>query len=269
MLIRGKDMIEAFMSDIHFPVHEPVTWKLSLRLLKKIHPDIIFLGGDIFDMLPVASYAKDPLKALRLQEDLDTGTQQLRLLRQMFPRAKIIFKEGNHETRLTRFLLSRAAELVGLRKLQLRHLLDLDDLDIEWVGNSEQFKIGELWHMHGNEITVGSVYPARNLFLKVGVNVIFGHYHRESKYLDRAMDKKSHGAWGNSCMQTFDPEYLFHNQWTHGFHVVQYNRSGRFRVEPYTFFQAGSKECFIYNGKLMAEKMESSITTVREHKLVS
>jgi hypothetical protein len=257
-------VIEAFLSDIHFPAHEVATWNLTLRLLKKINPHVIWLGGDIFDMLPVASYAKDPQKALRLQEDLDIGSVQLRRLRRAFPRSTIYFKEGNHETRLTRFLLSRAAELTGLRKLQLKHLLDLDDLDIQWIGNEEQFRIGELWHMHGNEIPVGSVYPARNLYLKIGVNVIFGHYHRESKYLDRAMDKKSHGAWGNSCMQTFDPEYLFHNQWTHGFHVIEYNRFGRFRVEPFTFFQLGQRECFVYQGKLMAEKMGEA-KTVREH----
>jgi UDP-2,3-diacylglucosamine pyrophosphatase LpxH len=263
---KERRLIEAFLSDIHFPVHEQATWNLTLRLLKKINPDVIFLGGDIFDMLPIGSYLKSPEKAIRLQEDLDIGIAELRRLRQSFPSAKIYFKCGNHETRLTRFLFSRAAELAGLRKLHLRSLLDLDELDIEFIDNDEQFKIGELWHMHGNEIPVGSVYPARNLYLKVGVNVIFGHFHRESKYLDRAMDKKSRGAWGNSCMQTFDPEYLFHNQWTHGFHIVEYNRYGRFRVEPFTFFQEHAKECFVYQGKLMLEPM-SEPKKVREHKL--
>lgn len=258
-------MIEAFLSDIHFPVHEPATWNLTLRLLKKIQPHVIFLGGDIQDYHIVGRYDKDPDTTHDLQYELDITRAQLERLRQTFPSATIYFKEGNHERRLRKYLCSRAAELISLRGLRVENLLGLDDLGIQWIPNDEKFKIGELWHMHGNEIPVGSVYPARNLFLKIGVNIIFGHFHRESKYLDRAMDGKTHGAWGNSCMQTFEPEYTFHNQWTHGFHIIEYNRFGRFRVEPFTFFQVGTKECFVYNGKMMAEKLQCSTPTIKEH----
>lgn len=260
--------IEAFISDVHFPVHEPATWNLTTRLLKIIRPDIIFLGGDIIDCHSVSKYPKKPESMFTLQEEIDTTFEALSGLRKSFPGATIYFKEGNHEQRLTKYLHSRAAELSPLRGLMLQNLLKLDDLGIQWIPNEEKFKIGELFHMHGNEVPVGSVYPARNLYLKLGVNVIFGHYHRKSEYLDRAMDGKAHGAWGNSCMETFQPEYTFHNQWTHGFHLVEYSRYGRFRVEPFTFFQQGRMECFIYKGKTMTEKLQTSIAPVREHRLV-
>ena len=259
--------IEAFLSDVHFPIHEPATWKLTLRLLKKINPGIIFLGGDILDGHAVSRYDKDPAYQYSLQDELDVTTENLRLLRQSFPSATIYFKEGNHEQRLKKFLHSRAAELSCLRGLLLENLLGLNDLDIQWIPNEEKFKIGELWHMHGNEVTVGSVYPARNMYLKLGVNVIFGHYHRKSEYLDRSLDGKSHGAWGNSCMETFQPEYTFHNIWTHGFHVIEYSRYGRFRVEPFTFFQQGRMECFVYRGKTLMERLQGSVAPVREHML--
>ncbi len=261
--------IEAFLSDVHFPVHEPATWNLTLRLLKKIQPSIIFLGGDILDGHAASKYPKDPAYPHTLQDEIDVTFRELSRLRQMFPGATIYFKEGNHELRIPKYTHSNAAAFSHLKGILLPNLLKLDDLDIQWIPNQEKFKIGELWHMHGNEVPVGSVYPARNLYLKLGVNVIFGHYHRSSQYLDRALDGKTHGAWGNSCMETFQPEYTFHNIWTHGFIVVEYSRYGRFRVEPMNFFQQGKMECFVYEGKTMVEKIGASIAPVREHKLVS
>ncbi len=260
--------IEAFLSDVHFPVHEQATWNLSLRLCKKINPDIIFLGGDIMDNHVVSKYGHDPAYPFTIQDEIDVTICELTRLRRMFPRATIYYKEGNHEQRITKYTHSNAASLSSIKGIRLPALLKLDDLNIQWIPNEEKFKIGELWHMHGNEVSVGSVYPARNMYIKLGVNVIFGHYHRQSEYRDRALDGKTHGAWGNSCMQTFDPEYTFHNQWTHGLHVIEYSNSGHFRVEPMTFFQRGKMECFIYDGKTMMEKLHSSIAPVREHKLV-
>jgi hypothetical protein len=257
----------AFLSDIHFGSTDPAAWRLTLRLLKKIQPHVVFIGGDIIDMAPVSKYLKEPRVALGLQEELDIAFAELSGLRQLLPSAIFYYKAGNHEERLQKYLFSKAAELSPLRAMRLENLLRLDELDMSFIEGQEAFRIGELHFIHGHEVKCGSVYPARNVFLKLGVNVILGHWHKAGQYMDKTLDGKCRGAWVNSCLETFDPGYTFLNSWTHGFHVIEFTRSGRFKVEPFTFFQDKSRECFVYNGKLMSER--TAVKSIREHKILA
>jgi UDP-2,3-diacylglucosamine pyrophosphatase LpxH len=263
--------VVAFLSDIHYPDEDPAAWRLTLRLLRKIQPTIFFWGGDIFDFESPSSYVKDPVKLLTLQEDLDIGFSRMLEVRRVLPNAVWYFKEGNHEQRLKKFLFTKAAELSPLRCLQLQNLLRLDELECAFIDNDEKFKIGELFFMHGNEERVGSVYPARNLYFRLGVNLICGHFHRKSDYGNYSLDRKDHGVWVNSCLQRRDPKYAFHTQWTHGFHVIEFSKNGRFHVEPFTYFRDKGRVCYVWNGKLLSEKyLEGEAPArVREHRLVS
>jgi hypothetical protein len=262
--------VEIFLSDVHFPDHDPAAWRLCRRLFRMIRPDIFFWGGDIFDFKAPAKYEKAPEDELTLQQEIDIGFANMLEVRREFGNSIWYFKEGNHERRLRKYLFSKAAALSPLRCLGLPNLLRLDELDCAFIDNDEKFKIGELHHLHGNEEKVGSVYPARNLYLRLGVNLICGHFHRAGHYHDRSMDDKDHGVWVNSTLQRCDPTYAFHTQWTHGFHVIEYTRRGRFHVEPITFFREKGRVCYVYNGRQMSERYQEGEgpAPVRKHRLV-
>jgi hypothetical protein len=216
--------------------------------------DTVFLGGDLVDFHPVSSYSKDPATTLCLQQELDTAFDELSKLRQLFPRACFYFKEGNHENRLQRYLFSKAAELSGLRNLTLPSLLRLDELDCEFISSEEPFKVGELFLIHGHEQRVGSVFPARNLYMKLNVNILCGHFHRFGQYMDRSLDGKTRGVWVNGTLQRLDPGYTFLNNWTQGFTIVEFTRSGRFNVEQFAFFREKGQIRYVLNGRLISEK---------------
>lgn len=262
--------VAVFVSDVHFPDHDPAAWRLALRLWKIINPTLFWWGGDIFDFTSPSSYLKDPAHLLDLQSDLDIGFAKMLEVRNMFPNSVWYAKEGNHEQRLKKFLFSRAAELSPLRCLRLENLLRLNELDCQFVANEEHFKIGEMYFLHGNEERVGSVFPARNMYQRLGTNAILGHFHRQGHYQHRTMGGKVHGVWVNSCLQNLEVPYAWHTQWSQGFTIITFTKSGKFNVEPITFFREKGRVCYVHQGKLMVERYKASEQPepIREHRLV-
>jgi hypothetical protein len=202
-----------------------------LNVVKGLQPDTIFLGGDIIDMYPVSHWDRDPHRKLELQNDIDYTVIQLQKFRDAAPKAKILFKEGNHETRLTRYLHSKAEELSVLDALKVENLLRLDELDIEFVPNSKRYQIGKLWHLHGNEVRASGINVARTLYLRFNANIIFGHFHKMGAYFGRRYGEQSQGAWANGCLCDLDVEYDHFPQWQQGFSVIEYSKTGAFQVE--------------------------------------
>ena len=179
-------MLEVFLSDIHFPFEDRASWQLTLDVIKDIKPDMVFLGGDILDCYAVSQYDREPDRKLTLQQDLDYAFEELSRLRKACPKnTKILYLEGNHETRLTRYLQSKAEELSVLNAIKLPELLKLDKLKIKWIPNGSRTKIGKLWHLHGNEIAGGGANIAKAKFDRLGTNIIFGHHHKMQSFIKR------------------------------------------------------------------------------------
>jgi predicted phosphodiesterase len=225
-------MLELFASDIHFPYEDRAAYGLFVEVAKKVQPDLIFLGGDIIDCYSVSKYDRDPARKLTLQADLNYTVAELSKLREVAPNAEITFLEGNHETRLTRYLHSKAEELSVLDALNLQSLLRLQDLNIRWISNGTRTKIGKLWHLHGNEIAGGgSINVARQKFLSVQSNIIFGHHHVLQNYIKRDYEGNIRGAWANGCLCDVEPDYAHYTEWTQGFTMIEYAPSGNFNVD--------------------------------------
>jgi predicted phosphodiesterase len=224
-------MIELFVSDIHFPFEDKAAWGLFLEVAKSIKPDLIFMGGDIGDFYSVSKYDKDPSRKLTLEADINYQNEELRRLRQASPRSTLVMLEGNHETRMTRFLESKASVLSNLSALRLENLLGLKDLDIKWIPNGTRVPVGKLWHLHGNEIGGSGANVARAKYQRLGANIIFGHLHVMQNYIKRTYDGETHGSWANGCLCLLQPEYSHFTEWIQSFTVVEYARSGNFNVD--------------------------------------
>ena len=250
--------LEIFLSDVHFPFEDQIAWKFTLKIIKKLKPDLLWIGGDYVDFYAISRWDTRPARRLRLQEELDAGAEGLRQLRTAAPGAKITLQEGNHEYRLQKYLWNQAPELSSLRLLELPALLGFEDSRVGHIRHGQPQKIGKLWHIHGDEMGGGGVNMARGKLLKIQKNVIFGHHHRHQSDFIRNIDGMTSGSWANGCLCGLKPDYDINPQWTQGVTVVQYSKWGSFHVSQLVYFpaerQPGRLACVVGGEMMLSDK---------------
>jgi len=205
------------------------------------------------DCYAVSDFSKDPARALTLQDELNAAVYGMTQARTLLPDATMYFLPGNHEIRIERFK-RRVVELAGLDNMRISSLLHFDELGIKAVTHGKPFKLGGLWHIHGDEVQGGSVNTARNVYSKYQGNVIFGHYHRMQVHYNRLVDGTCHGAWANGCLCDLEQEYVLGiSQWQRGFSLIDHFEGGLFHVEQIVYFEAQGHLMAIYKEKLYVE----------------
>lgn len=221
------------LSDIHVPYHEPGLLERVVGFVRKRPIAGILLNGDLLDSHELSRFSKDP-RAPRYVDELQRARELLAWLRGQFRRARIIFKEGNHEERLGIYVAAHAPALAGLDVVTLPELLEIDRYDIEWVGERRVVRLGRLHVIHGHEYRAGviaPVNPARGIYLRARSVVLCGHWHRTSEHHERDIRGRPEAAWSTGCLCGLSPLYAPLNNWNHGFAVVHLDRSGAFEVE--------------------------------------
>ena len=225
------------LCDIHFPIHDAQALDAALEYGKQHDPTIILLDGDIADLHDFSFHERTTMHSYVMSE-VEMIVQFLDGLRDAFPSARIIWKEGNHEARFHRYLLRKAPELFATDCFDLlgflRFLSGRQDatMRVEWVDGQRIIKAGHLNFLHGHEFRGGGgVNPARWLFLRTGENAICGHFHRTSEHSEPSLSGQQRGAWSSGCLCHLSPDYLRHNKWNHGFAWVDVEASGAFRVK--------------------------------------
>lgn len=215
------------LSDIHFPYHDDKALKAVYKFLEQHPVDTIILNGDILDFYDVSSFDKDPSRINSLQKEIDMATKFFKKLRNLAPKARIIFVKGNHEDRLERYL-RKHPELYSLNALKLPNLLNLDNYVIEY--SPKGFKLGSLKIIHGDIVRKFSAYTARGELEKHDSSGISSHTHRGGAYYYRTPER--YLAWFESfCLCDLNPEYINEPNWQLGF-LYGYVEKDSFAVTP-------------------------------------
>lgn len=209
------------LADTHIPFQDNSIIKKALLLISKYQPDTIILNGDILDAYSISSWQKNP-KLINFKDELELTKEFLKTLRNKFKRCKIIYKLSNHEFRLTRYLYNHASEISNLDELSLPNLLHLKQYNINYVEHDAIINIGKLSILHGDEIKLSGVYPARNLQLLTKTNSIASHVHRESYYISRDINGNIIRNYTTGCLCQLSAEYAPYNQWTHGIAYIEF-----------------------------------------------
>jgi predicted phosphodiesterase len=228
-ILRFTDCKALVLSDIHIPYHDSDALALAVEYGKDC--DVIILNGDILDFYQISRFGKE-LDRMSVQQEVDVCREFLEDLRDWFPEAKIVFKQGNHEVRLGRYLTSQARELADIYALGLESLLGLEDLDIAFV-KSAKIMLGKLAVLHGHELPMGilgPVNPARGVFLKAKASAIVGHWHFTSEHGEPDLHREETACWSTGCLCDLQPDYMPHNRWNHGFAIVDVDDDGGFTV---------------------------------------
>jgi predicted phosphodiesterase len=220
-----------FLSDIHLPYHDINALTLALEYGKQKSVNTIYLNGDILDCYKASFHEQDP-KNRDMSYELEQGRQFIDLLKKEFPKAKIFFKEGNHEMRWERFLRVKAPICLGMEEFKMTVLLKLGEKGVTWIPNKQLVIAGKLNMIHGNEYKGGGgINVARTLWLRAGANVIAGDKHKTQSGLKTNIDKSVTGTWAVGCLCELNPDYLPFNEWNLGFAHIVIDANGNFAVD--------------------------------------
>lgn len=230
--IKGKHNA-LILSDIHIPYHDKAALMEAIAYGKKNAADLVILNGDTADFFALSFWEKDPRKR-DFAGELETTRNFLNSLRKQFPKARIIFKLGNHEERWERYMRVKAPELLGISEFELGPMLHLDNLGIELVGDKRPIKLGDLNIIHGHEYRfafTNPVNPARGLFLRCKAFALCGHLHQSSYHQEKTVEQSVLATWSTGCLCDLHPEYMPMNNWCHGFAFVEASADGKFNVQ--------------------------------------
>ncbi len=207
-----------FISDIHFPYHDKRA--IDTALSYRDNWDCIILGGDIMDFYGLSRFHKRP-DLPTIKEELSITNTFLDSLQARFPKARLIYMEGNHEARLSTFIMDKAPALFGCDFMKMESMLKLRERGIPFIENGQGIKVGSLNIIHGNESGMsGGVNVARSMMLKVMANVLFGHFHKSQEGGSKTLNNELIFTFSNGCLCGLKPRYMPMNAWNLGFATV-------------------------------------------------
>lgn len=212
--------------DVHLPYHDAEAWETFLTVAREWQPDVLVFLGDVVDMYQVSRHPKDPLRRLTFQDEVAIANRELnRVSALKIPR--VLVTEGNHETRLQRWLVDQAPQLVGM--VDVRDLLQIDRRNWEWYPYGTHTRIGKLHFAH--DIGHAGVYAARQSSQAFGHNIIFGHTHRAQAHYESTVTGERFVAWTMGWLG--DPEAIDYQHRAkvtrnsqHGFGVAHLDSEG-------------------------------------------
>ena len=227
------------LSDPHFPYHNVKAITSAIGEGKRQGVSRIILNGDTIDFYQISRFNKDPrmrqlVSTPEKDGELDMVKDFLYELRDHFPTAEIIWKDGNHDERLFAYLMAHAKELIGLESLTIPALLDFLPLRIEYVTDKRPILLGKNNIIHGHEYpmaVIGPVNPARGLFLRAKTNAVCGHHHQVSEHSEPNLKGELIACWSTGCLCELHPPYMPLNKWAHGFAIQTTAPDGSFEMD--------------------------------------
>jgi predicted phosphodiesterase len=210
------------ISDLHFPYQDNQAITEALKYGQKKKVNFILINGDLLDFAAISRHERDWRQRLP-HEEFEAVRTFLKTLRKAFPKARIVYKLGNHDERWEKWLFVKAPELFDDPEFKLEVRLKLAELKIEIVKDKQPIKIGKLTVLHGHELTGGSggVNPARATFLKTLDSVLVGHYHKTSQHTEASMYGDVFSVNSQGCLCGMNPHYMPINKWNLGFSHIE------------------------------------------------
>ncbi len=158
--------------DVHIPFEDARAFNLMLKVGQDLKPDTIEVLGDFGDFLACSQH--DPIsdKRIALKDEIYAINKRLDQLDGLGAATKI-YNEGNHETRVKRFLLKNAPTLFD--SIQVKELLRLRERGWKWYPYQHHSRVGKISYVHdvgdagvSAHRTAGAVYES---------SVVIGHTH--------------------------------------------------------------------------------------------
>lgn len=221
------------LSDIHYPFHDREALILAVEHGVKFKPTHLLINGDMVDFYAGSSFETDPSKR-NMPEELRIANAGLEWLSKLFPKCRVIYKQGNHEQRWDRYIWRNAPALCGLVTTTFAAQFPLIASGrVKLVDSLTSVMVGKLLVLHGHEYRFSiqnPVSPARGLSLRSRTTALCGHFHQRSEHSVRDGHGKLLTTWSTGCLCDLSPEFLPRNEWSHGFAEVEVYKDDSFNV---------------------------------------
>ena len=218
------------LSDAHVPYHEALPLEAAVEAGQAEQVTGIFLNGDWQDCSSVGFWKREKND---FPAEIEAAIDSLDWLRSQFPKAKIVYKPGNHELRLPSFYAAHAPEAAQTPLACMETLIGFEAREIEFLDYFQPVMAGELPIFHGHEFKRIhlTVNPARGLFNKTHSWAACSHCHRPSMNPARRVDDVVLTTWSFGCLCDLHPDWNpFGNEWVWGFAIINVEKDGNFEV---------------------------------------
>lgn len=207
--------------DTHRPYHDEKAHALVVKVGKRVKPKHLIILGDYADFYAVSSHDKDPSrmtpKAFEAEvADVRRGLKDLAST----GATNRIFIAGNHEDRLTRFVLRSAPTLQQL--VVIPELLQLKQLGYKYVPYKSSYILGRMRYTH--DVGPSGKHAAAKSMEAMGRNTVIGHCHRMEYVVQGTLDGERHvgislGWLGDKDAIDYMHQDKVSKDWTLGFGI--------------------------------------------------
>lgn len=222
--------------DCHRPFHDRKAYALMIKVASLVGLDEVVVLGDYADFYSVSRHLKDPRVGTLLVEEISSVREGLDELEHLFPSAKKVFLEGNHEQRLEKYLIEKAPGLFGVTDIPFLFELNRRPL---WsyipFGRSQSYRVlgSDLFAFHRPKAST----PKQHIG-KTFVSSVYGDIHKIERAHSVSLDGKQliavcPGWLGDVTSRVFDymPSVP---QWQLGFAIVYLDTETQaFHVEQF------------------------------------
>jgi len=182
------------------PTHDEDAIAVALAITADLNPALVILVGDNLDAAELGKYRTTPAYQQTTQAAIDRLTTLCAELRDAAPNARIVWLSGNHEERLSKYVLDNAVAAFGLRKgnapeswpvMSLPYLTRMDEHAVEFLPGypaSAFWVTDKLRVIHGDKVASGGSTAPKYLSTEK-VSVIYGHIHRR-EYASRTREDR-------------------------------------------------------------------------------
>lgn len=226
-LSRGRKILA--ISDIHVPYHDKRALAKAMNIGREAGCNTLIILGDLCDFHKVSKYRHEAMAA-EIEEELKIAKQVLAEITPGF--AHKYFVPGNHDDRLRNYVLDNAPSLKGLWQLELDRILELQEKRIDYVPGGF-IHCGDMTFLHGHEVRISGIDPARKLFTKMKKSAICGHLHRPDSYYTRDGAGNLLQCHVLGHLGEKSPAFMPRNDWQHGCAVITVPKSGNSHVQTH------------------------------------
>lgn len=222
----GRWQTVMVISDLHDIMVDRFYLSTIIATAKRVMPDIIALGGDIFDLTEFGRFTVDPREWDVVGRIKFVHEKILGSLRKACPDAQMDFIEGNHEFRLLRHMADATPALMtvlsDLHGFTIPKLLGLERFEINYVakGDLAAYRVTDIkkevsrsYKTYFDCFIVHHFPSGKNLGLS-GCN---GHHHKWQTWSEY---HELHGSyqWTQlGCGHVCDASYADGLKWNNGF----------------------------------------------------
>lgn len=202
------------------PSHDEAAIDVAHQIMADVEAmyglDLVVNAGDNLDLPALSVHRSAPGFMQTTRQSLQRAADEAAIQRALGPKSEIVWLAGNHEQRLTNYLVDHAPALLGLTRadedvpiLSIPYLCRFDENNVKFIDpypDSEYWVNDNFRFEHGKVARSAKGATAANQ-LQSGVSTGYGHIHRfELLQMTRhtARGPRTHFAGSPGCLAKID-----------------------------------------------------------------